>query len=238
MGYKMIGEHWYYKSIKKVIAVFASLMSDVCVKTGDDKIISVPIHFSQKQKFIEALLNNEDVRNMYTDIAMPVMGFEIVNYAYAPERMTNPINIQNVKINKDDGDLLLTSIPYSIGIELYVITETLDQGFQILEQIIPFFTPQLTITFKDVDLHNINTNITFDMTAVSQDVQYEDTFDTKRMIQFNYSFIAHTKFHSNPRTMQRIKDVIINMKESDHDQVFDKLVGHRIGNTNEFEWTK
>ena len=50
--------------------------------------------------------------------------------------------------------------------------------------------------------------------------------------------MAHTKFHSNPRSIQRIKDVIINMSEKDHEELFDKLVGHRDNNDEEFKWSK
>ena len=90
---------------------------------------------------------------------------------------------------------------------------------QILEQIVPFFTPQLTVTIKDIELYDLNTNITFDLTAVSQDIQYESVFDDKKLVMFNFSFIANTKFHSNPRSIQRIKDVIINMSEKDDEDV-------------------
>lgn len=234
----MIGQHFYHKSIKKVVATFGSLFSDVTVETGNNKIIKVPLHYAQKQKFIEVLSNNEDIRNMYTDVALPVMGFEIVNYAYNPEKMTNPINVQHQVITKDDVQFMFTSVPYTIGIELYLATNTIDEMYQVIEQIIPFFAPQLTVTIKDKELYDLKTNITFDLTAVSQDIQYESSFEEKRTIICNFSFMAHTKFHSNPRSIQRIKDVIINMSEKDHEELFDKLVGHRANNDEDFKWSK
>lgn len=234
----MIGEHFYHRSIKKVIATFGSLFSDVTIKTGKGGFIQVPIHYAQKQKFVEVLSNNEDVRNMYTDVGLPVLGFEVVNYAYNPEKMTNPLNVQNKIIEKDNVTFMFTSVPYTIGIELYLATNTLDELYQIIEQIAPFFAPQLTVTINDKDLYDLKTNITFDLNSVSQDIQYESSFDEKRIILANFSFSAHTKFHSNPRSIQRIKDVIINMSEKDHDELFDKLVGHRDNADEEFTWSK
>lgn len=223
----MIGEFFYHRSIKKVIATFGSLFSDVVIQAGTDEIITVPIHYAHKQKFIEVLYNNTDVRNLYTDIGLPVMGFEITSFTYAPERMTNPLNVQNLKITGDDRvDMIFTSIPYSIGIELYIATNTVDEGYQILEQIVPFFTPQLNVTISDIDFHNIKTNLTFDLTSFSQDIQNENTFDEKRVCLFNFSFICHTKFHSNPRSLERIKKVIIDMKDDDHNEAFDKFIGN------------
>lgn len=234
----MIGQHFYHRSIKKVIATFGSLFSDVTIQTGNDKIIKVPIHYAQKQKFIEVLANNEDVRNMYVDVGLPIFGFEIVNYAYNPEKMTNPMNVQNKYIEKDNVTFMFTSVPYTIGIELYLATNTLDEMYQIIEQIVPFFAPQLTVTINDKDLYDLKTNITFDLTTVSQDIQYESSFDEKRVIMCNFSFSVHTKFHSNPRSIQRIKDIIINMTEKDHEEMFDQLIGHRNSGDDEFTWSK
>lgn len=232
----MIGEFFYHQGIKKVISVFGSLFSDVVIKTGENKIVKVPIHFSQKQKFIEVLTHNEDVRDMYVGIALPALGFEITNFAYSPETMTNPMNVQHQIRNHDSVDFMFTSLPYTIGIELFLATNTIDEAYQIIEQILPFFTPQLTVTMTDIELHNIKTNITFDFTALSQDIQYEGPFDEQRIILFNMSFSAHTKLHSNPRSIARIKDVIIEMKEKDHMEMFDRLVGTRNENNDQFDW--
>lgn len=232
----MIGQHFYHKSIKKLISTFGSLLSDITVETGQKTIMKVPLHFSQKQKFIEAALNNTDVRNMYTDITLPALGFEITNYLYTPERMTNPLNTQHIKVNSQNIDFMFTSVPYTVGIELYLMTNTLDEAYQVLEQIVPFFTPQLTVTITDIDLHNLKTNITFDLTAISQDVQYESSFDEKRTIMFNFSFSAHTMFHSNPRKIDKIKKILIDMKESDHEKSFSKLVGN-LNADGEIEWS-
>lgn len=233
----MIGEHFYHKSIKKVIATFGSLFSDVTIKTSTNKLVKVPIHYSQKQKWIEVLTVNPDSRDLYTDTTLPSFGFEITNFVYNPEMMINPLNIQHFKAGPDNVDFMFASVPYTIGIELYLATNTVDEAYQIVEQILPFFTPQLTVTIKDIDLYNLNTNITFDMTALSQDIQYESVFDEKRIILFNFSFNAHTKFHSNPRSIQRIKDVIINMSEKDHEEMFEQLVGSR-NSSGDIVWNK
>lgn len=234
----MIGQYFYHKSIKKVISTFGSLFSDVMVQAGTDQIIKVPIHYAHKQKFIEVATNNIDVRNMYVDITLPVMGFEVTSFTYAPERMTNPMNVQNIRpVNSDEVNFLFTSIPYSLTIELYIATNTVDEGYQIIEQIVPFFTPQLTITISDIDFHNIKTNLTFDLTSFSQDIQNEGSFDDKRVCLFNFSFTCHTKFHSNPRSMERIKKMIIDMKQADHETAFDRFIGERNLMSDEFDWT-
>lgn len=218
----MIGQHFYHKGSKKVISTFGSLFSDITVQVGTGNIIKVPIHYAHKQKFIEVLANNADVRNMYSDVALPIMGFEITSFTYAPERMTNPINVQNItNIDPDTASVMFTSIPYSIAIELYVATNTVDEGYQIIEQIVPFFTPQLTITISDVDFYKIKTNLTFDLTSFSQDIQNESSFDEKRVCLFNFSFTCHTKFHSIPRSMDRVKQLIVNMNDDDHQSAFD-----------------
>ena len=114
----MIGEYFYHKSLKKIISTFGSLFSDVIVMTGNDQQIKVPIHYAHKQKFLEIAANNSDVRNMVVDTTLPIMGFEITSYAYAPERMTNPMNIQNIKnVSDTQSSFIFTSIPYNVSIE-------------------------------------------------------------------------------------------------------------------------
>lgn len=233
----MIGEHFYHKSIKKAIATFASVFSEITILSGTGKTVKVPIHFAQKQKFIEALYNNPDVRNTYSDITLPVLGFEVVSFLYNSERMTNPTNVQHQRLSQDKNsiDFMFTSVPYTIGFEMFLMTNTLDEAYQIIEQIIPFFTPNLTITIKDKDMFNLETNLTFDLTSISQDIQYESSFDEKRIINYQLSFSCHTKFHSNPRSIEKIKKVMISMYENDYDKKFDELIGIRQKN-GEFEW--
>lgn len=233
----MIGQQFYHKSIKKVISTFGSLFSEIKILSGKGEVIDVPIHFSQKDKLIEALSMNEDVNNPKVDIALPVIGFEVSNYLYSPERMTNPINNQHIKtVSNDKVVTQFTSVPYAMGIEMFVLTNTMDEAYQILEQIVPFFTPELTVTIQDVDLFNLTTNITFSLGSISQDIQYESEFNQKKIISFQYSFTAYTKFHSNPRSLERIKTVIASLKEGDHEKEYSRLVGTRNVNTDKFDW--
>lgn len=235
----MIGQSFYFKSIKKVISAFGSLFNEIIIITGNDKEIVVPIKFSQRSKLYEALFENKDLSNMKTGLTLPVIGFEISGLSYNPEQMTNPINLQRHRtIDANSSEVMLTSVPYTINIEMFVMTNTLDESYQISEQILPFFTPSITLTIQDLQLHDTNTNLIFTLNAVSFETDYESDFSDNRVITQNYSFSVNTKFHSNPRKINKIKTAILTMSDTDHEDSFEKLVGTRVKNTktNEFNW--
>lgn len=222
----MLDTPFYHQSIKKVVSSFAAIFNDLCILDSENKIKRIPIQFSQKQKFVELYAQLPDLNESNNDIALPVIGFEIASFNYDSTRMVNPINIQHRSNDKDSDEFkyMLTSIPYDIGIEMFIAVNSLDDGYKIVEQIVPFFTPNLTITIRDLPEYEINTNITFDLTSCSQDVEYEGGFDTTRIIQWNLSFIAKTWFHSNPRSVPKIKKFIANLSEKDMTDIFDKIV--------------
>lgn len=220
---------FYHGTIKKVIATFASLFKDLTITTDSGKVIPVPLHYAPKQKFLEVLAHNADGLQLQNDIALPVMGFEMPSMNYDAARMTNPLTQPHKKRydpnNPDTVRYMYNSIPYDFNFELYIATNTTTDAFKVVEQILPFFTPNLTVTIKDNIEFDIQTNITFDLTAVSYTIEYEGAYTDKRTIQWQISFTAHAYIHSNPREINRIKEIIVNLSEKGFDEIYETMLG-------------
>ena len=85
-----------------------------------------------------------------------------------------------------------TPVPYNISFNLYTFTATAENGLQIVEQILPYFQPDFTVTINAVPDLDIKT----DVPIILNNVQYEDTYDgsftTRRAVIYTLGFTAKT----------------------------------------------
>ena len=64
-------------------------------------------------------------------------------------------------------------VPYDVGFELNVFTSNSDDGLQIVEQILPYFQPDYTVTMIiDKDYMDTKRDIPF----ILEGVDYEDSY--------------------------------------------------------------
>jgi len=73
---------------------------------------------------------------------------------------------------------------------LSCLTRNAEDGTQIIEQILPFFTPDFTVTMKVLPEMNVTLDIPIELTSVTSDDQYEGDFDTKRVLTWDLDFIV------------------------------------------------
>jgi len=96
-----------------------------------------------------------------------------------------------------------TPVPYNISLNLYSFTATAENGLQIIEQILPFFQPDYTITVNVMP----DINMKRDVPVVLDSVTYEDTysgdFTTRRAVIYTLKFTAKT-YLFGPTTNQGI----------------------------------
>ena len=107
-------------------------------------------------------------------ITLPRLGFEIQNLAYDPTRKLN--RVQKFKKVKSSSSSKLDSqfmpVPYNLDIELYAMAKQSDDALQIVEQILPYFQPDYTLTINDMT----DMGIKRDVPIVLNSVNYEDSY--------------------------------------------------------------
>ena len=66
------------------------------------------------------------------------------------ENLTKMQKTVRVKSNEDGKKLNFnyTPVPYNINFSLYSFTATAENGLQIVEQILPFFQPDYTVSIR------------------------------------------------------------------------------------------
>lgn len=199
----MFGTYFYHKKIRTAVAVFGSLFNNLHVLRTDanNQVLSqtkVPLSYAPAQKFLERIRANPD---LYTDtnvaIKLPRMSFEILSFTYDVTRQISKINNFNQTSSAANSrHKFNTGVPYVITFQLSIYAKNQDDALQILEQIIPYFSPQYTLTMKPFPDYP---NIKEDVPVVLQSVDFSDDFEgpqeSRRTIIYNLTFDMKVNFY-------------------------------------------
>ena len=199
----MIGNPiFYHSTIRKSVVAFGHLFDDISIQRTNannvvQQIIRVPLTYAAKNKLL--LRADQDPDATKDDaIVLPRMAFEMLppfsydgsrklpaleKYAHKHDTIPNKLRRQYVPV------------PYDINFNLYIYVNNLEDGNKIIEQILPFFTPDWTISMNlitDMDL-------TFDVPIVLRSVSPDDThfdgqFNQRRVMIWTLSFVMKTYF--------------------------------------------
>lgn len=193
----MFGNHFYHQSIRKAVAVFGSLFDNLRVvrKSNTGAVISqvkVPLSYAPKRDFLDRIENMKDGEEGERQVAvkLPRMSFEIVSMNYDNGRQLPKLN-QCKSYNKPyDGTAknLYSPVPYNVQFQLSIYAKSQDDALQVVEQILPYFTPDYTVSINPLDgLDNItDTPITF--TGISFTDDYENLLEARRTIIYTLDF--------------------------------------------------
>jgi hypothetical protein len=191
-----VGQSYYNYSIRKIVLAFGSLFESMYITRyeidGTEKEkIRVPLSYSSKEKFMLRLTQESSVsKNSRVQIVLPRMGFEITTMQYDPSRKLNRLTERSDVVN-GVFKKSYAEVPYIINFGLYVFTRNMDDMLQIIEQIVPYFVPDYTVTIKMNDLHQ-SVDIPFVLNNVNLDENYEGTFDSRRVLISSFDFSAKT----------------------------------------------
>lgn len=212
---------FYYGTTKKILVAFATIFDEINIINDHGRSIRVPLVFAQKEKLIDEAGRYEfDLDATSQDITFPKMGMEIVGFNFAPERHTNPLGAFSETWEDGEDVMMYNRVPYDITFNLYVGARKLDDTFKIVEQIFPYFTPELTVRIKDKEDFKTESNIPFTLNSSSFEVDANGTMDTNRVIMWTLNFTAKAYYYPDTRQSARIRETIINFGESDFDEKF------------------
>lgn len=226
--------NFYHGTIRKMMVAFVSMFDNINITLDNGKNIRVPIHYANRSKFLEVLQQDSDKLQAVKNTTVPIMGYEMTSLALASERMTNVMNkiTENI-IKTDSKKYTYNRVPYDINFELYVATNRLEDSFKIVEQIIPFFTPELSMKVVDSNELNVKSNVTFTLNAVSFSVETEGSLDDRRIILWQLSFTAKTFLYQDIKSANLINNITINIDDFDSNRLT-TITGDYINGNIEF----
>lgn len=220
------GKQFYFSTTRKIVAVFGTLFNSLYIGRYSDtgtlvKNISVPLVYAPKRHFI-ARQAEEDSERVNTNVAitLPRMSFELVDMQYDATRSINPR--RSKKYNSTNVDNMLrqqSPAPYTMMMDLNVYTKNTDDMFQILEQILPYFRPSITVPIKLVTETNQIVDVPFKLTGVSPSIEYEGSLGDGRTLIYTLSFDIETYIYPPVEDTGIIKKVYANSITNDDNRV-------------------
>jgi len=222
----MFGNYFYNESMRRMTIGFGQIFNNIQIKRKDDtgkviQTIRVPLAYGPKEKFLVRLDQQSSLSNREFAITLPRMGFEISSIAYDPTRkLTRIQKFKQVKSNKDGKvlDFNYTPVPYNISYNLYSFTASAEAGLQIIEQILPFFQPDFTVTINAIPDLNIKRDIPIILNSVNYEDTYSGDFTTRRAVIYTLNFTAKT-YLFGPSTSQKVIKTVQTDQYSDTDRV-------------------
>ena len=191
-------EYFYHEILRRTIISFGTLFNDINIRHSDssDNTVSemkVPLAYGPSQKFLARLEQQADLTGDDSSVAitLPRMSFDITGYAYDPTRKLNKnLKIGNVKPTGDTTKLntQYQPVPYNVSISLNVFTSNSDDGLQIIEQILPYFQPDYTVTmYENKEFMDTKRDIPFILNGVDYDDSYTGSLTTNRRITISHT---------------------------------------------------
>jgi len=191
----MLGQQFYHETIRKIIVAFGTTFNNVQLVRKDNsgnitQSMKVPLAYGPKEKFLVRLRADADLSSKVA-ITLPRIGFEIQNLAYDGTRKLSRVQ-KFKKVNTGNNtrtlDTQFMPVPYNLDIVLYVLAKQSDDALQIVEQILPFFQPDYTITVNDMADMGIKRDVPIILNSISYEDNYEGDFDQRRALIYTMNF--------------------------------------------------
>ncbi len=198
----MFGTYFYHKRIRKSVALFGTLFNNLYVlrKSSAGETLStqkVPLAYSPKQKFLARLRDQPSLEDDQTiAIKLPRMSFEIVSMAYDSTRQLPKVNkICLPGSASGTRNSKYTPIPYILTFSLNIYAKNQDDALQIVEQIIPYFSPQYTLSVKPfADYADVTEDVPITLQSVAWSDDYEGPQESRRTIMYTLDFEMKISF--------------------------------------------
>jgi hypothetical protein len=152
------------------------------------KRIKVPIAYGPRAKFLSRIRQDPNLTKGDA-ISLPRMSFQISGYNYDVMRKLPTVGqIRAPTTNPEINASVYNPVPYNIDFELSIYVLNAEDGTQLLEQILPYFTPEWTNTIKLVDDLDLRMDVPVILNNVVTDDSFEDSYENRRTIIHTLNF--------------------------------------------------
>jgi hypothetical protein len=215
----MLNIPYYHSLFKKYVIIFGTLFNNIRIErlNADGTIaqnIRVPIAYGPREKYLaRAELNPTGTAKQA--IQLPLMSFELTNIAYASDRkLQTTRSFFTTTANTTTGDPIYkktyTPVPYDLTFELGIMTKTVEDATRIVEQILPYFTPEWTISARLLEDFDQLTDIPIIIDTVNINDQYDSNFEQRRALTYTLTFTMKAYLYGPVVSSKIIKITNIN----------------------------
>ena len=185
----MFGTTFYHGTTRKLIVAFGSVFNNIHVqRTESDgtliKDIQVPLAYESRKKYLARLIQDSKKNRQ-----VPRMGFIMTGLAADYSRAVNQMNeYKFTSATPNKATIMYTPIPYNYNFTLDIYVDYMDDGLQIIEQILPYFQPDFNVVMEEVPALELKRDIPIELTGVTLSDEFEGEFSEQRIVNWNLDF--------------------------------------------------
>ena len=217
-------EYFYLGALKKAYLGFMAFFSVVEVSSYDSvgnptETQIVPIIFGAREKAFDGQNNfmeyqsDESVDAVVIQTMLPIMVIRNLSLSYDSVRQLNKNQTMKIAVDKKSFALQKVPVPYNLSFDLYIKTKTYNDLEQIIEQIIPYFTPSLNLNIKVIDGHLYNESFKYTLSSVTPMLPEEKTQTEQAFFEATFTFTVAMHFYRAPKRSTIIKNINIEVEE-------------------------
>jgi len=192
----MLGNAQFYnRTIRKIVVAFGTVFNDIILQrmksdgTTKSTVFKVPLSYGAKEKYLTRITSDPSLTKAIQTI-IPRISFEMVGMTYDTGRKLNTLT-QNFAANTSTTvKTQYRPVPYNFDFNLSIYVRNTEDGTQILEQILPFFTPDFTVTVNFIPEMNQKYDMPIVLNSVNSTVDYEGDMMSTRLIMWDLTFTA------------------------------------------------
>lgn len=207
----MFGQTFTHDLIRKYVVLFGTMFDNLyLVRTDSNDVpvqtLKVPLTYAPKEKMLARIKGDPSLDNSVA-MVLPHMGFEIVNYQYDSSRKLNTMEKIIKRTESGNSKYVYNPVPYDIIFQLHIMVKNAADGTRIVEQILPYFTPEFTVTanilpdigkFYDIPITLLDTTVVD---------TYENNFETRRALVWTLTFAMKAYLFGPIRNTKMIRFV-------------------------------
>ena len=213
----MLGTTYYHETIRKYVAVFGTLFNDINIQRRNSagvitEQVKVPITYEARDKLI--LRTRAGVADGSVAATLPRMGFVMNGITYDGTRKLNTVGQVFAANTASSSNLLkqYNPVPYNFDFVLTAMVDNAEDGAQIFEQIVPFFTPEFTVSVTLIADMNIKPDIAIVLNSTSTEDSYEGELTVRREIIWGFNFVMKGYIYPDIKSGTVTKEVIVNLR--------------------------
>ena len=192
----MLGnDHFYNRTIRKVVVAFGTMFNDIHLvrynKAGTTSYekFKVPLNYGAKEKYITRI-NSDPTLTKSIATSVPRMSFDMTGMSYDTARKL-PSTVRNFAANTSTTvKTQFVPVPYDFSFSLSIYVRNTEDGTQILEQILPFFTPDFNVTINFIPSMGKKYDMPVILNSVNTTTDYEGDMMSTRLITWDLEFTA------------------------------------------------
>jgi hypothetical protein len=185
----MFNRPFYFSLIRKYTTLIGALFDDIYIqrfdKDGNEtELLKVPLSYIAKDKMLARVMQDPAIDRPTATLPLPMISFELGQMRYDGPRKL-PTTGKSAVMDTTNPDNFLRQynpVPYNIDYKVYIYTKNVEDGNKILEQVIPFFTPDWTTSLKLIPEMNITMDIPVILNGLSYSDNYDKAYDERRAI--------------------------------------------------------